>query len=186
MGGVAIDAGGMGNEGRFCNDYRGVPVHCDGDGGGGCEGGGGDWGGDGGGGGGEGGGGGDGNVGSGKGGGGDGGDEGGGRGERKGRGKRKGGGRGNGKWGEGEGGGTRKRPNAEFKMVWDSRIKERGMAIFVMPAGKKATRREREVGIRKGEEVLVSYGRGFWNGRRKGDDAEGGEGEGGQEEGGGG
>jgi hypothetical protein len=41
---------------------------------------------------------------------------------------------------------------------------ERCMALFVLSAGKKpGTRRSR--GIRKGEELLVSYGKGFWNER---------------------
>jgi hypothetical protein len=56
-------------------------------------------------------------------------------------------------------------PNAEFKEVWDLRRGERGMAVFVLPAGKNAKAR----GIRKGEEILVSYGRGFWGARKEGD-----------------
>ncbi|KAH6617827.1 hypothetical protein B0J18DRAFT_446029 [Chaetomium sp. MPI-SDFR-AT-0129] len=65
--------------------------------------------------------------------------------------------------------------NAEFRTVWDPRTGERGMAVFVLPAGKKATGRARVVGIARGEEVLVSYGRGFWQGRR-GDEGDGGDG----------
>lgn len=73
-----------------------------------------------------------------------------------------------------------RRPNAEFAEVWDARTGERGMAVFVLPAGK---RRERERGkggggggsgkrgqgggIAKGEEILVSYGKGFWGKRRE-------------------
>jgi len=41
------------------------------------------------------------------------------------------------------------------------------MAVFVLPARKKATGWEREVGIARGEEILVSYGKGFWGGRRR-------------------
>jgi hypothetical protein len=40
------------------------------------------------------------------------------------------------------------------------------MAVFVLPAGKKATGRARVVGVARGEEVLVSYGRGFGQGWR--------------------
>ena len=64
----------------------------------------------------------------------------------------------------------RKRPNAEFKVVWDPRLGDgKGevcMAVYVLPAGKKAVGRARTVGVGRGEEVLVSYGRGFWEGRR--------------------
>lgn len=35
----------------------------------------------------------------------------------------------------------------------------RGVAVFVMPAGKAG---KRKGGIKKGQEVLVSYGKGFW------------------------
>lgn len=65
---------------------------------------------------------------------------------------------------------TKAKANAEFKTVWDPRTGERGMAVFVLPAGKKATGRARVVGIARGEEVLVSYGRGFWQGRREGEE----------------
>jgi xeroderma pigmentosum group C-complementing protein len=88
---VAVDAGVMGNEARFVNDYRGVP---------GVE-----------------------------------------------------------------------RPNAEFREVWWTMAPgrgERGMAVFVMPAGKRAVGRARTVGVGRGEEILVSYGKGFWGGRRDG------------------
>ncbi|KAL2259456.1 hypothetical protein VTK26DRAFT_6862 [Humicola hyalothermophila] len=61
----------------------------------------------------------------------------------------------------------RKRPNAEFKVVWDARIGEKCMAVYVLPAGKKAVGRARMVGIARGEEVLVNYGKGFWQGRRE-------------------
>lgn len=58
------------------------------------------------------------------------------------------------------------RPNAEFKEVWDERRKERGMGVWVLGEGKSGKGK----GLRKGEEILVSYGRGFW-GARKTDDA---------------
>lgn len=60
-----------------------------------------------------------------------------------------------------------KRANAEFRVVWDARMRERCMAVYVLPAGKRAVGKARVVGIAKGEEVLVSYGRGFWQGRNK-------------------
>ncbi|KAK3292520.1 uncharacterized protein B0H64DRAFT_328010 [Chaetomium fimeti] len=60
-----------------------------------------------------------------------------------------------------------RKANAEFRVVWDGRRGERCMAVFVLPAGKRATGRARVVGVARGEEVLVSYGRGFWQGRRE-------------------
>lgn len=64
------------------------------------------------------------------------------------------------------------RPNAEFRDViikLKGGKKERGVGVFVKAAkkGKKGkAKKEDEVGIRKGEEILVSYGRGFWSARR--------------------
>lgn len=55
------------------------------------------------------------------------------------------------------------RPNAEFCEVWDARRGEKFMAVFVLPAGKKD--RAKAVGIAKGQEILVSYGKGFWGKR---------------------
>lgn len=57
------------------------------------------------------------------------------------------------------------RPNAEFCEVWDARRGEKGMAVFVLPAGKKEKGKGR--GIAKGQEILVSYGKGFWGKRRE-------------------
>jgi len=57
------------------------------------------------------------------------------------------------------------KPNAEFKEVWDERRKEKGMGVFVLPLGKSGKGKE----IKKGQEILVSYGRGFW-GARKGEE----------------
>jgi hypothetical protein len=68
-----------------------------------------------------------------------------------------------------------KKANAEFRVVWDARTGEKCMAVFVLPAGKKAVGRARVVAIARGEEVLVSYGRGFWQGRREEGEQEGGE-----------
>lgn len=59
--------------------------------------------------------------------------------------------------------GIAERPNAEFREVWDERRKERGMGVFVLPEGKS----KQGKGIKKGEEILVSYGRGFWGARKE-------------------
>lgn len=59
-----------------------------------------------------------------------------------------------------------KGPNAEFRDVWvdmgNGRYEHR-MAVFVLSAGKSG---KRASGIRKGEEILVSYGKGFWKERQ--------------------
>jgi xeroderma pigmentosum group C-complementing protein len=72
-----------------------------------------------------------------------------------------------------------RKANAEFRVAWDPHRGgggggggggaggERCMAVFVLPAGKRAVGKARVVGIAKGEEVLVSYGRGFWQGRQE-------------------
>ena len=60
------------------------------------------------------------------------------------------------------------RPNAEFREVWDQGIKERGMAVYVLREGKSGKGK----GIRKGEEILVSYGKGFWGARKNGTDTD--------------
>ena len=71
----------------------------------------------------------------------------------------------------------KERANAEFRAVWDPRFGggagERGMAVFVLPAGKKAVGKAKTVGIAKGDEILISYGKGFWGRRRE--ESEGGE-----------
>lgn len=60
-------------------------------------------------------------------------------------------------------------PNAEFRDVWvrmpDGHVRrwERGIGVFVLPAGKAGRKAK---GIGKGEEILVNYGRGFWRERR--------------------
>jgi xeroderma pigmentosum group C-complementing protein len=58
------------------------------------------------------------------------------------------------------------RPDAEFRFVWDTCRHERAMAVFVLPAGKRAVGRAKMVGIEKGKEILVSYGKGFWGERK--------------------
>jgi hypothetical protein len=63
-----------------------------------------------------------------------------------------------------------KGPNAEFRDVWidiGERGYERRMAVFVLPSGKSG---KRSGGIRKGEEIMVSYGKGFWKGRQAEDE----------------
>ncbi|CAK7262611.1 hypothetical protein SEPCBS119000_000047 [Sporothrix epigloea] len=68
------------------------------------------------------------------------------------------------------------RANAEFREVWDPRRGERGMAVFALPAAKRLRQRAAAGaggsscnvgGIAKGEEILVSYGKGFWEMRQK-------------------
>jgi len=63
--------------------------------------------------------------------------------------------------------GIAERPNAEFKEIWNEKRNERGMGVWVLPEGKSGKGR----GLRKGDEILVSYGRGFW-GARKGEGEE--------------
>ena len=58
-------------------------------------------------------------------------------------------------------------PNAEFRDVWvgiGKGIFEKRMAVYVLPAGKSGKRAK---GITKGEEILVSYGKGFWKERER-------------------
>ncbi|KAF2088490.1 hypothetical protein K490DRAFT_64540 [Saccharata proteae CBS 121410] len=62
-------------------------------------------------------------------------------------------------------------PNAEFRDVWVDVGRgqaEKRMGVFVVGAGKSG---KRAVGIAKGEEILVSYGKGFWSERRREDEA---------------
>ncbi|KAI8962661.1 hypothetical protein F5Y11DRAFT_183736 [Daldinia sp. FL1419] len=61
--------------------------------------------------------------------------------------------------------GVAARPNCEFRECWDSRRGEKCMAVFVLPAGKNAGKKA-AAGVAKGEELLVSYGKGFWGKRR--------------------
>jgi len=58
--------------------------------------------------------------------------------------------------------GIAKKPNAEFREVWDERRSERGMGVWTLPEVKS----RKEKGVRKGQEILVSYGRGFWGARK--------------------
>ncbi|TKA43419.1 hypothetical protein B0A54_05901 [Friedmanniomyces endolithicus] len=68
--------------------------------------------------------------------------------------------------------GIAERPNAEFRdcyvqvpctkraagMKWERRV-----SVFVLSAGKAG---KRKAGVRAGEEVLVNYGKGYWEGRK--------------------
>ncbi|KAJ8117131.1 hypothetical protein OPT61_g1608 [Boeremia exigua] len=57
-------------------------------------------------------------------------------------------------------------PNAEFRDVLVDvgfGILEKRMGVFVLSAGKSGKRAK---GIGRGEEILVSYGKGFWAGRQ--------------------
>ncbi|TKA66488.1 hypothetical protein B0A49_08457 [Cryomyces minteri] len=66
-------------------------------------------------------------------------------------------------------------PNAEFRDVWvdvgNGKL-ERRIGVFVLGAGRSGRRVK---GISKGEEVLVSYGKGFWGERRREEESGGGE-----------
>jgi hypothetical protein len=62
--------------------------------------------------------------------------------------------------------GVAEAPNAEFRDVWASMAGnkyEKRMAVFVMGAGKSGKKAK---GIAKGEEIVVSYGKGFWSERK--------------------
>lgn len=68
--------------------------------------------------------------------------------------------------------GIAERPNAEFRDCFiqvrsDKRVDgvkwERRVGIFVLSAGKA---QKRKAGIKPGEEVVVSYGKGFWESRK--------------------
>jgi hypothetical protein len=68
--------------------------------------------------------------------------------------------------------GVAEQPNAEFRDVWvdvGNGHLEKRMAVYVLPAGKSG---KRVKGIAKGEEILVSYGKGFWARRNAEQDVE--------------
>jgi nuclear pore complex protein Nup98-Nup96 len=58
--------------------------------------------------------------------------------------------------------GVGERANAEFRTVWCERWGEICVGVWVLGGGKK----KKGVGIKKGEEILVSYGKGFWGERK--------------------
>lgn len=75
-------------------------------------------------------------------------------------------------------------PNAEFREIWDGNRGEKGMGVFVLREGKGGKGKHGKgkgdggnigKGIKKGEEILVSYGRGFWGARKEEDDGGGNE-----------
>ncbi|KAF9875966.1 SET domain-containing protein [Colletotrichum karsti] len=59
--------------------------------------------------------------------------------------------------------GIGERPNAEFREVWSCKFRQRCMAVFVLPERKDGRGKG---GVAKGEEILVSYGKGFWGHRK--------------------
>lgn len=61
--------------------------------------------------------------------------------------------------------GIRGRPNAEFRDVWNEGRQEYGIGVWVLRVGKSG---KGMGGVRKGEEIVVSYGRGFWGARSGG------------------
>ncbi|KAI9736559.1 MAG: hypothetical protein M1818_006070 [Claussenomyces sp. TS43310] len=64
--------------------------------------------------------------------------------------------------------GVAPRPNAEFRDAWDPARRLRGVAVCVLPPvqASNGKAKPKSKGIAKGEEILVSYGRGFWSARR--------------------
>lgn len=76
--------------------------------------------------------------------------------------------------------GVRERANAEFRTVWCERFGELCVGVWVVGGGKKGKQQQkngkakakgkgkgaRVEGIKKGEEICVSYGKGFWGERR--------------------
>jgi nuclear pore complex protein Nup98-Nup96 len=69
--------------------------------------------------------------------------------------------------------GVRPRPNAQFGTAWSERWGQLCVGFWVMPGAKG----KKSEGIRKGQEILVSYGKGFWEKRQaqEEEDKEGGE-----------
>jgi hypothetical protein len=63
--------------------------------------------------------------------------------------------------------GVGERPNAEFKEIWDVARGERGMGVWVLEERNGKSPKGKWKGIKKGEEILVSYGRGFWGARKR-------------------
>lgn len=61
--------------------------------------------------------------------------------------------------------GVRERPNAEFAPAWCERWRQVCVGVWVL--GGKGSK-----GIRKGDEILVSYGKGLWEARRRKSESE--------------
>lgn len=60
--------------------------------------------------------------------------------------------------------GVAERANAEFRTVWCERWGELCVGVWVIGGG--GSGKKKGGGIKKGDEILVSYGKGFWDGRR--------------------
>ncbi|KAL7962281.1 hypothetical protein V8C34DRAFT_206550 [Trichoderma compactum] len=67
----------------------------------------------------------------------------------------------------------KERANARFGNVFCERWGEVCVGVWAVGGGKKMKKKS-QGGIKKGEEILVSYGKGFWEERRKDGDDEGG------------
>ncbi len=64
--------------------------------------------------------------------------------------------------------GVAERANAEFRTVWCERWGQLCVGVWVIGGrGKKKSGTGGGGGIKKGEEILVSYGKGFWDGRKQ-------------------
>ncbi|KAJ9629142.1 hypothetical protein H2204_008931 [Knufia peltigerae] len=70
-------------------------------------------------------------------------------------------------------------PNAEFRdclvevaVPGGGKTCERRIGVFVLGPGKAGAKSKRGRGIAKGEEIVVSYGKGFWNARKDEDGEE--------------
>lgn len=61
--------------------------------------------------------------------------------------------------------GVKAKSNAEFGSGWSERWKQLCVGFWVLPAGKGEGKGGGFKGIRRGEEILVNYGKGFWGGR---------------------
>jgi nuclear pore complex protein Nup98-Nup96 len=72
--------------------------------------------------------------------------------------------------------GVRPRPNAQFGTAWSERWGQLCVGFWVMPAAasssKKGGKGKKAEGIRKGDEILVSYGKGFWEKRQAQEEGE--------------
>ncbi|PNP60372.1 hypothetical protein THARTR1_00396 [Trichoderma harzianum] len=66
----------------------------------------------------------------------------------------------------------KERANARFGNVFCERWGEVCVGVWAVGGGKKKMKKS-EGGIKKGEEILVSYGKGFWEERRKDGDGDG-------------
>lgn len=64
--------------------------------------------------------------------------------------------------------GIGQRANAEFRPVFCERWGELCVGVWALGGGKKRIDKSKGIGgIKKGEEILVSYGKGFWDERKR-------------------